>query len=142
MSGTSNFFGTSYFETALIGTNNWILETYRKKLDIRINYFSQILGDQYNKEDLCRLDAPYCLLVLGGLTLGLSVGGKYFILSSFFIFIYIFFRKKSSYNWQKNFLKYRLVVSELVARSGEQIDLLYSNNKIRKTQNEHLNISF
>ena len=60
---------------------NWILETHRKKLDIRINYFSQILGDQYNKEDLCRLDAPYCLLVLGGLTLGLSVGGEYFIFS-------------------------------------------------------------
>jgi hypothetical protein len=63
----------------LIGKNNWILETYRNKLDNRINYFSQILGDHYNKEDLCRLDAPYCLLVLGGLTLGLSVGGKYFI---------------------------------------------------------------
>jgi hypothetical protein len=58
-----------------------------------------VIGDQYNKEDLCRLDAPYCLLVLGGLTLGLSVGGKYFIKSSFLTFSYIFFIKKSSHNW-------------------------------------------
>ena len=43
-----------------------------------------VIGDQYNKEDLCRLDAPYCLLVLGGITLGLSVGGKYIYVSFLF----------------------------------------------------------
>ena len=34
-----------------------------------------VIGDRYNKEDLCRLDAPYCMLVLGGLTLGFAIGG-------------------------------------------------------------------
>ena len=72
-------------------------------LKVKFDDVSQILGDLYNKEDLCRLDAPYCLLVLGGLTLGLSVGGNFFICSSFLIFSYTyFFRKKSFYRRQKN----------------------------------------
>ena len=39
-----------------------------------------VIGDRYNKEDICRLDAPYCMLVLGGLTLalGLALGGFYY----------------------------------------------------------------
>ena len=39
-----------------------------------------VIGDRYNKEDLCRLDAPYCMLVLGGLTLGLAIGGVLYLL--------------------------------------------------------------
>ena len=39
-----------------------------------------VIGDRYNKEDLCRLDAPYCMLVIGGLTLGLAIGDVLYLL--------------------------------------------------------------